>query len=153
MLPKTLEILYFLMTTRSSSKIIHAAFTGDFSKKQFSTKLSKLKQLGYIEVDDVGVFTITNQGKEFIHRKTKYKYFDSPFTEKSKKDLLIIFDVPEKERSKRDWLRYQLKQFHFEQIQQSVWHGPSPLPKSFMKYLEELKIRDNIKLFKTNGKI
>ncbi len=33
-------------------------------------------------------------------------------------------------------------------IQRSVWVGPSPLPKDFLDYLKEIKLGDNLKMFK-----
>lgn len=35
--------------------------------------------------------------------------------------LMVIFDIPEQLRSKRSSLRATLRQFHFKQIQKSVW--------------------------------
>jgi hypothetical protein len=33
-------------------------------------------------------------------------------------------------------------------IQKSVWVGPSPLPKEFLEYIEKIKIKDGLKIFK-----
>ena len=149
---RAFEILGFLLTTKSSYKIITAALTGNYSKKQISNSLSRLKTRNLVSYDN-GVWEITESGRFYYKTYTRYKYFDSPFTEKSKKNMLIVFDIPETERSKRDWLRYQIKKFHYKQIQKSVWHGPSPLPNEFFDYLKEIGIRDYLKIFKTGGKI
>jgi hypothetical protein len=37
-------------------------------------------------------------------------------------------------------------------LQQSLWIGPGPLPGSFLKRLEDLNIRKNIKTFKITKK-
>lgn len=33
-------------------------------------------------------------------------------------------------------------------IQQSTWVGPSPLPKEFIKYIEDIGIKKQLKTFK-----
>ncbi len=155
MIPKTLEILYFLMSTRSSSKIIQAGFTGDFSTKQLQSKLSRLNKKGLICRDDLGVWETTPKGRSYYKTYTRYKYFDSNLShKKNARNTLLVFDIPESDRSKRDWLRYQIKKFHYIQIQQSVWYGPSPLPEDFLKYLKKINIQNNIKIFNvSNNKI
>ncbi len=149
---RAFRILGLLLTTRSSYKIITAALEGDYSKKQISNSLHRLKNRGLVTYND-GAWEITETGRIYYTTYTRYRYFDSPFTKKSKKDMLVIFDIPETDRSKRDWLRYQLKKFHYEQIQRSVWYGPSPLPKEFLDYLKELGIRDYLKIFKTRERV
>ena len=153
---RVFEIIHFLLTTRSSSKIIHAAITGNYSKKQISNTLSDLKRRGIVEYHDDFTWSVTEKGKTLYKEKggrMVFRYFSlKEEDEKEKEELIIIFDIPEKERRKRDWLRSQLKLFDFEQIQKSVWLGPDRLPKEFFAYLEELGIRGNIKIFRTNGR-
>ena len=48
----------------------------------------------------------------------------------------------------RRWLRNQIKIFGYKMLQQSLWLGPGPLPPAFLKRLEDLKIRKNVKTFK-----
>ena len=103
---KMFRILGLLLTTRSSYKIITAALDGDYSKKQISNSLHYLKNRGFVTYNG-GVWEITESGRTYYTTYTRYKYFDSPFTKKSKKNMLVIFDIPETDRSKRDWLRYQ----------------------------------------------
>ncbi|MCC7160660.1 hypothetical protein IT399_02995 [Candidatus Nomurabacteria bacterium] len=84
-----------------------------------------------------------NRKKSFYHTN-----FSSSFKKDAPKNLLLIYDIPEGMKKERDWFRRQLKNFDFIMIQKSVWVGPSPLPKDFLDYLKEIKIKDNFKTFK-----
>ena len=59
-----------------------------------------------------------------------------------------MFDVPVEKKAERDWFRWHLKKFGYIMVQHSVWVGPSPLPKEFKEYLEEIKLNKCIKTFK-----
>ena len=75
-------------------------------------------------------------------------YISSPFKKDSATSMIVSFDIPEVDRKIRYWLRNQLKIFGYKMLQQSLWLGPSPLPLSFLKRLEDLNIRKNVKTFK-----
>lgn len=83
-----------------------------------------------------------------INKRRYLCSFVSPFLENAPKNLLLIYDIPEEMKKERDWFRRQLVNFGFIMIQKSVWVGPSPLPKEFLDYLKEIKIKDNFKTFK-----
>ena len=92
---------------------------------------------------------LTNNGKNYLKKKLKtLKSFKSPFTKEQSKNLICMFDVPEKNKKERDWLRFHLKKFNYVMIQKSVWVGPSPLPKEFLDYIKYIGLKDNIKTFK-----
>lgn len=74
--------------------------------------------------------------------------FPSPFKNDSPKNLILMYDIPHFQKKERDWLRRGLIRFGYVMIQKSVWAGPSPLPKEFLKYLSDIKIKDNLKTFK-----
>ena len=96
-----------------------------------------------------GEFIITFKGRNFLEKqKNILKKFKAEKDEDLPKDLLIVYDIEESRKKERDWFRYHLKKFHFTMIQRSVWVGPSPLPKDFQDYLEEIKLGDNFKKFK-----
>ena len=59
-----------------------------------------------------------------------------------------MYDIPHNLKKERDWLRRHLIKFGYVMIQKSVWVGPSPLPKEFIRYLKEIKIESNLKTFK-----
>ena len=74
--------------------------------------------------------------------------FVSPFSKKSPKNLLVMFDIPEVKKAEREWFRFHLRQFGYKMIQKSVWVGPSPLPKDFLDYIKDIKLKECIKTFK-----
>ena len=59
-----------------------------------------------------------------------------------------MFDVPTERKGEREWFRWHLKKFGYIMIQQSVWVGPSPLPKEFNDYVKSIKLDRCIKTFK-----
>lgn len=92
---------------------------------------------------------ITNKGRSYLEKTNKsLQIFESNFKKEQRKDLLLIFDVPETKKSEREWLRRHLIRFGYKMIQKSVWVGPSPLPKNFLDYIKKIKIQNNIKTFK-----
>ncbi len=119
-----------------------------YSKNTFSNELSRLKREGYIEKDNE-LLRITKKGQEYIKRRQESLFtFTSPFSDESPKNLLVMYDIPEKKKAEREWFRFHLKKFGYEMIQRSVWVGPSPLPKSFLIYLKDIKLKDCVKTFK-----
>ncbi len=122
------------------------------NKNSCKSALSRLKKNGYVENIE-GNWRITDQGKKYIQRRQEaMKQFDSPFSDKSPKNLILLFDIPEKMKAEREWLRWHLKKFNYEMIQRSVWIGPSPLPKDFVNYLKSIKIHKYLKTYKTPSK-
>lgn len=101
----------------------------------------------------IGAFGLPTTGEE--QKKTKRrdpriyrKMFTSPFNKNSPKNLIIMYDIPDRRKSEREWFRRQLQYFGYVMIQRSVWVGPSPLPRSFVSYLKSVKLRDKLKTFK-----
>jgi DNA-binding transcriptional regulator PaaX len=92
---------------------------------------------------------LTSQGKKYV--ADSFIYFERPEKQGAKKDLLLLFDIPNTETVKRDWLRFHLKKFGFIMVQRSVWVGPSPLPKEFRAYLKKIQIEKCIKTFTLKG--
>ena len=90
------------------------------NKNSCKSALSRLKKNGYVENME-GNWRITNKGNEYLDARAEVlRQFDSPFTQKSHKNLIVLFDIPEHARNKRDWLRWHLKKFDYEMIQRSV---------------------------------
>jgi DNA-binding transcriptional regulator PaaX len=109
--------------------------------------LSRLSKKGYISNSRTG-WSLTEKGKSYIKEEKLLSYIPSPFAKNSPQNTIVSFDVPEHSRVMRDWLRNQIKIFGYTMLQQSLWAGPGPLPKEFMKRLDDLKIRQNIKTFR-----
>ena len=92
---------------------------------------------------------VTLKGQKYINKKIdSFKQFYCKFDKNSPKNLIVMFDIPETKKAEREWLRWHLKKFHYQMIQKSVWVGPSPLPKDFLDYWTDLKIKDGLKTFK-----
>lgn len=53
---------------------------------------------------------------------------------------LIIFDIPERRRSRRDFLRQELRALGFHQLQKSAWVSPYSLPPEFTEIFLELAV-------------
>ena len=117
------------------------------NKNSYYSTLNRLKHGGYIVRSGNGWRT-TVEGRERIKKTDSLRSFNSPFTDKSRKNLLLIFDIPEPEKVKREWLRMHLKEFGYIMIQKSVWFGPSPLPKDFLVYLKSIRLDKRIKTFR-----
>lgn len=116
------------------------------NKGSIKSSLTRLRTEGFIVRNGEG-WIITKDGKEFLD-KGFLKTFNHTFKNKARKDLLVMFDIPEECRHYRDWFREQLRGFGYVMIQQSVWAGPSPLPKEFKDYIKKLKLNKNIRTFK-----
>lgn len=117
--------------------------------------LSRLRKNGLINYKDKE-WSISQTGEEFLNtQKSKIKHFfpeqKVSKIDKTRKQMIVIFDIPEKQRKYRDWLRIELVKFGFEQIQKSVWFGPT-LPKTFLEYLEEIQTLKYLRFFKATEK-
>jgi DNA-binding transcriptional regulator PaaX len=122
-----------------------------FKKESISVSLSRLNKKGYLKKNKDG-WSLTQKG--ILRSKKTYltSYISSPFKENSPINTIISFDIPGPQRSTRDWLRSQIKIFNYKMLQQSLWIGPGPLPSIFLKRLEDLEIRNNIKIFSIKKK-
>jgi CRISPR-associated endonuclease Cas2 len=117
-------------------------------KQSINNAVYRLKKQGYISKEDDLVLLLPHGRKYVENKKVKLMTFDSPFEKNSPKDLLVMFDIPESKKAEREWFRFQLRKFGYNMIQRSVWVGPSPLPKEFLDYVKNLKLKDCIKTFK-----
>ena len=112
--------------------------------KTFFYKGIRVNMFG-IPVGDKNKTRIRIQNRK---RRSYYLTFDSPFSKKDPKNLIVIYDIPESMKKERNWFRRQLKSFGYEMIQRSVWVGPSPLPKEFKIYVKMIGLKNKLKTFK-----
>ena len=90
-----------------------------------------------------------NRIKDKDRKKSFYnRSFDFSFPKDSPKNLLVMYDIPSEKRKERNWFRRHLIKFGYIMVQKSVWVGPSPLPKEFIKYIEEIGLKKQLKTFK-----
>ncbi|MEX2052380.1 MAG: hypothetical protein WD991_01635 [Candidatus Paceibacterota bacterium] len=118
-----------------------------YKKGSVRVALSRLRVKQYAERSASG-WALTEKGREHARNIYLLGYFVNPFGKNSVPNTIISFDIPQENRYLRDWLRNQIKIFGYKMLQQSLWMGPGPLPRNFMKRLDELKIRKNIKTFR-----
>ncbi len=142
------DILVILSSYHGGYKLMSRrmhGYTGPALQKSFQEAseptlrvvLARLKEKGFVRKDEEE-WIITKKGKEFLKKKLKIDlYRKAP--KNMPKELIIVFDIPEKQRKKRDWLRRELRRLGFVMLQQSVWLGPI-LPESFVETLGDLGI-------------
>lgn len=119
-----------------------------YKNNSFTNTVYRLRKNGFIDKKS-GKWILTKPGKEYFENKRKLSLkFSSPFVLNAPKNLLLMFDIPESKRAERNWLRWHLKEFQYYMIQQSVWVGPSPLPKKFTTHIEKMGLNLYIKTFK-----
>ncbi|MCX6757357.1 MAG: CRISPR-associated endonuclease Cas2 [Candidatus Nomurabacteria bacterium] len=116
-------------------------------KKKFYYKGIKTNALGLPSFSDSK--KIEELPKKQTRKRDFYAMsFQSSFQKSAPKNLIVMYDIPHLQKKERDWFRRHLIRFGYIMIQKSVWVGPSPLPKDFLKYLKEIKIGDKFKTFK-----
>lgn len=111
--------------------------------------LSRFKKKGLVKNNN-NIWAVTKNGKEYLQNKLALKipHFGHLKIKNSKRNMIIIFDIPEIRRKQRNWLRGDLTMLGFVQLQKSVWFGPAPLPKEFIKYLSNTNLLEYLKFFK-----
>lgn len=117
------------------------------AKHLLSSTLHRLKQQGLVNYrghHKTAQWKLTRDGKAFlmkIHAAEKDLYSLSP---EDGVIRIVAFDIPEKLRTKRDWLREQLLACDYHLLQRSVFLGKRPLPDTFIRRVDEMKIRKYI---------
>ena len=61
---------------------------------------------------------------------------------------MVVFDIPEDSKEQRNKLRQLLKANNFYKLQASVYVNPYPLNREAVKYLQETKLIDYIRIIK-----
>lgn len=147
------EILKELWNTELNYKGMRVNIFGiprfkKYSSRSIRTTIDRLKRKGIVE-KELSNIVLSKYGKEYVRRKIdSLKQFDKPENISKERNLLVMFDVPIEKKAEREWFRWHLKKFGYIMVQHSVWVGPSPLPKEFKEYLEEIKLNKCIKTFK-----
>ncbi|MCX6705115.1 MAG: hypothetical protein NT162_02145 [Candidatus Woesebacteria bacterium] len=134
-------------SVRQFRSILSERKFNQYKKASIRVALSRLRSKGYVD-NSVSGWSATKKGRKHAKNIRLFNYIASPFKGNQSSDVIISFDIPEKDRFIRHWLRNQVKIFGYKMLQQSLWVGPGPLPPSFLKRLEDLNIRKNIKTFK-----
>jgi CRISPR-associated endonuclease Cas2 len=138
-------------STRKFYSIIREREFKRYKKESVQVTLSRLHKKGYVDYSSKN-WSLTKAGHHHAKNVRLLSYLPSPYKKDSSDTTIISFDIPEPDRKIRNWLRNQIKIFGYKMLQQSLWIGPGPLPALFLKRLEELKIRKNIKIFSKTKK-
>lgn len=124
------------------------------NKKSLRVTLSKMRRNGLLKNRE-GKWAITTEGEELLKvRNSDIKRFFPGLKSQMKnlpRNLIVIFDIPEKKKRYREWLRSELVGFGFEMVQKSVWLGPN-LPKEFVEYLNETEVLKYLRFFRATEK-
>jgi CRISPR-associated endonuclease Cas2 len=110
------------------------------STKQIYDTLYRLKDQELITQNTHG-YQITPAGQRLIHSK-------KPVRDNMWK--VIIFDIPEKQRSVRNFLRQRLTGLGFKKWQNSIWVSPFKLDAELEEELKQLANKFFVRLIKTN---
>lgn len=124
----------------------------ELKEQTLRTTLSRLRKQGLIK-NESKIWEITKKGADYLEKNISFrKICHRHPSVSSLKNMIIIFDIPELHRKKRDWLRIELINLGFSMLQKSVWFGPSPLPKEFVQYVNEINVLPYMKFFKAQEK-
>ncbi|WKZ26291.1 MAG: hypothetical protein QY304_02770 [Candidatus Paceibacterota bacterium] len=125
----------------------------EVSRISILNTLYRLKKRGLVTKTASG-WSANKTTKSALANRSNFNknYFSKNKKDGQIKEMIVMYDIPENLRAKRERLREGLKALEFKQKQQSVWIGPAPLPKEFIKYLAELKIIKFINFFQVKEK-
>jgi len=134
----------------SGAEII-LAFVHKYKRQSVKNAYTRLKQRKLVAYES-GMVVVSPRGKAYIQtRKVLLPKFSSHFSKADKKNLIVMFDIPQERKAEREWFRRQLREFGFEMIQKSVWFGPSPLPREFVRYIRSIKLEGAVKVCKVSN--
>ncbi len=147
-------LIALLGSARSSYRFNTILRNRAFARQKASSvrvALTRLHRKGLVLSSETG-WSLSKQGQQQFAEQNRFTLIPSPFKNLPTQRLLISFDIPQSKRRVRDWLRAQLKIFSYQLIHQSLWIGPGPLPKAFHLQVQELEIKDCLKIFKVSQK-
>ena len=117
------------------------------SRRTVSSLLSRLKKQKLVIRTGEGrnaFWRLTKRGKIWLHTHSESIREELP---RDGITRLVIFDIPERERRKRTLLRTELIACQFQKLQRSVWIGFNPLPERFIRFLDDLHLKNHVHIF------
>ena len=115
-----------------------------FSRRSFSTILSKLRTEGLVErrgSRQSASWRLSDDGRAYLRQQMK------PLPKPDGIQRLVIFDIPEAMRAKRQAIRAELISCDYQQLQKSVWLGEKPLSNDFIELLDALDAKPYVHIF------
>lgn len=94
---------------------------------------------GFVELDDQQIPRLTEIGRAKLARYQPKKLKNA--------QLMVVFDIPEAERAKRQRLRAVLREFHFEQVQKSVWVTDYDCKHYLATEIAQNKLKDHVIIY------
>ncbi len=120
----------------------------EIKKDTIRVNISRLKKQGLIIESENKKICLTSQGKEMVtYIKDRHSILKKPW---DKKIRVVVFDIPEKEKSIRDWLRTELGLLTFKPLQKSVYIGKYPMPDDLYQDLIKNDIFNDVHIFTIN---
>jgi|WetSurMetagenome_2_1015567.scaffolds.fasta_scaffold333951_1 CRISPR-associated endonuclease Cas2 len=106
------------------------------SEPAIRQSLWRLRRNGFVEKRD-NKYILTETGKKII----QYAIGRSKVlgTKWDRKYRIVIFDIPESKKKIRSWLRQELQLLSYRKLQESVFIGKYPLPKSLISEIKRKK--------------
>jgi len=107
-----------------------------------------------VSVNHFGIPVFSSDEKKIIRTGSptrkyyQYRYFTHNYKNDAPKNLIVMYDIPYDKRKERNWFRRHLQKFDYIMVQKSVWVGPSPLPRDFLKYVKSIGLLNQLKTLK-----
>lgn len=150
-----------ILSGPAMTRVIYSAVKKEIRKREkegatqalqettFRSVLARLKKQGLIESPSRGIWQATKKaiGLYAAVSEKKIAYERFLLEHGKKRNTIIIFDVPEKKSSIRNYLRSELVALGYELLQKSVWIGGGPLPEEFINYLKEKDLFSAVHIF------
>jgi len=108
---------------------------GSYSKPNLTKNVSYLKRSKYFKYKNDKLY-LTQKGREKIIKLIVKKKNKERIVEWDGKWRGVAFDVPELNRRDRDFLRRELHQIGFKELQKSVWISPFDFEKELKTLLK-----------------
>lgn len=116
--------------------------------------MKKYRKYKGVTVEAFGLPVFTSDKKDQVksgvkgRRYFQFQCFVHNYKNTSPKDLIVMYDIPKNKKKEREWFRRHLQKFNYIMVQKSVWVGPSPLPKDFLKYVKKIGLSNQLRTLK-----
>ncbi|MCL5666400.1 MAG: CRISPR-associated endonuclease Cas2 [Patescibacteria group bacterium] len=120
----------------------------EMKRRQFCSSVWQMERQGLIEIvkkNNTKFIKCTKKGQLEILLKKAVMKKPSVWDGKWR---IVVFDIPEESKAKRNLLRWLLKKNGYNKLQASVYINPYPLNREAIKYLQETKLIDFIRIIK-----
>lgn len=110
-----------------------------YSRKTLRNAANRASQKGLLRYED-GIPLLTNKGLHAMQ-----PYIATKLAKQAR--LMVTFDIPEENSHLRRQLRQLLREWHFEQVQKSVWISQYDYGSVLVEAIEELGLGECVQVF------